>query len=461
MNRPVARVTVGLLVLAALLLTSPGVHARPPVPFNLDSQAFRYILWQASLTAVTSWDKLDQDPSHSLLVVFGDTSRLDSAQWLQSFLQRGGAVLIATDRGAPAPRPWENELGVRIKGDLVRAHDRQSMYRESPDCPFIRPATPAAANDLPRPPVSLPVATNRPSCLVLRTSELKPFLSFPTDCRLVGSSFPLDWLIYPFGVGGKHGRGRVLVLADHSIFINGMMLQTDNGNFDFAYACVQWLLQSEQPGQKRNQAMFLDEGTLFSTFEVPVKLEPDAGPPLVDLANQLIAQVEDDDLVNRLIARHITPRGVFRGLVLIGTVLLLVYGGYRLVRAGYHQEPQVPLVSRRVAQLASAPAVVDQRHQALVRQGNLWEAARDLARTCFAGLGISPVAALPHVSSSAAGRQHRALRRTVYDLWRLASSPRPQRISRRRFTQLVNQVEAVQTAVRNGTLRITGPRETP
>ncbi len=254
-----------------------------------------------------------------------------------------------------------------------------------------------------------------------------------------------------------------------------MMLQTDNGNFDFAYACVQWLLQSEQPGQKRNQAMFLDEGTLFSTFEVPVKLEPDSGPPLVDLANQLIAQVEDDDLVNRLIARHITPRGVFRGLVLIGTFLLLVYGGYRLVRAGYHLEPKVPLVSRRVAQLASAPAVVDQRHQALVRQGNLWEAARDLARTCFAGLGtslgpatstggsgrLSTPAALPHVSSSAAGRQRRALRRTVYDLWRLASSPRPQRISRRRFTQLVNQVEAVQTAVRNGTLRITGPRETP
>jgi hypothetical protein len=478
MSRPALRLMVGLSVLAALLRISPGAYARPLVPFDLDSQAFRYILSQAGLkNAVTSLDKLAEDPSRSLLVVFGDTSQLDepgSGRWLRSFLGRGGAVLIATDRGARNPRPWEGALGVQIKGLLVQAHDPNSMYRGSPDCPYVQPMRSASAKTLPQPPVSLPVATNRTSCLEIKGSELTPFLSFPIDCHFPGDQFPVAWL-YPFGMGGRVSSGRVLVLADHSIFINGMMLQTDNGNFDFAYTCVQWLLQSDQSGQKRNQAMFIDEGTVFTTFEVPVDLKPDAGPPLVDLANQFIAQMEQEDFLNRFIARHITPRGIFRGLVLLGTLLLLLYGGYRLVRAAYHLEAQVPLVSRRVGQLVAAPAVVDQRHQALLRQGNLWEAARDLARTCFTGLGIplsppSPTAGtgrslagparLPRVHSSAAWRQRRALRQTVYQLWRLASSPRPRRISRRRFAQLVNQVEAVTAAVHDGTLRITGPGET-
>ncbi len=479
MNRPRTRPTAGLLAAAALLLASPQAHARPPVPFNLDSHAFRFILWQEALAPQTSLDDLDRDPAHSLLVVFGDTHELDrrGEAWLRSFLARGGAVLIATDRGEPNPRAWERALGVRVRGDLVQAHDLRSMYRDSPDCPILQPAVPAPTRALPRLPLTLPVATNRPSCLELvpGTHGLEPFLRFPTDCRIAGRSFLVDWtLVYPFGEGGKPGTGRVLVLADHSVFINGMMLQPDNGNFDFAYACVEWLRQRDGAGDKRDRAMFLDDGVVFPSFEVPVTLEPDAGPSPVELANQLIAQVQQDDLFNRLILQHITFRGLVRGLVVIGTILLLVLGLYRLIRAGYHLEPNVPLVSRRVAQVVAAPAVVDQRHQALLRQGNLWEAARDLARACFAGFGIvtaptaagadrpwAAPAALPRVRITTDWRRRRALRQTVYHLWRLAWSPRPRRISRRRFTQLVNQVEAVKAAVRDGALHITGPGETP
>ena len=38
----------------------------------------------------------------------------------------------------------------------------------------------------------------------------------------VASAEPL-----PFAVGGTMGKGRILVVADHSIFINGMMLPSD------------------------------------------------------------------------------------------------------------------------------------------------------------------------------------------------------------------------------------------
>jgi hypothetical protein len=476
MNRRWTRPTAGLVAAAALFLVSPRAHSRPPVPFNLDSHAFRFILWQEALAPQTSLDDLDREPARSLLIVFGDTRELDrrGEGWLRSFLDRGGAVLIATDRGEPNPQPWERTLGVHVRGDLVQAHDPKSMYRGSPDCPILRPAQPAPAQPLPRLRVSLPVATNRPSCLVPGEGKLEPFLNFPIDCHIAGRPFLLDSIYYPFGMGGKRGTGRVLVLADHSVFINGMMLQPDNGNFDFAYACVEWLRQRDGSGVKRDRAMFIDDGMVFSSFEVPVTLEPDAGPSPVELADQLIAQVEQDDLFNRLILQNIPLRRIVRGLVVIGTVLLLVLGLYRLIRAGYHLEPHVPLVSRRVAPVIAAPAVVDQRHHALLRQGNLWEAARDLARACFAGLGIPTAsatagtdwplivpAALPRVRTNTDWRRRRALRQTVYQLWRLACSPRPRRISRRRFTQLVNQVEAVKAAVRDGTLHITGPGETP
>lgn len=475
MNRRWTRPTAGLLAAAALFLVSPRAHARPPVPFNLDSHAFRFILWQEALTPQKSLD--DLEPSHSLLIVFGDTRELDrrGEGWLRAFLERGGAVLIATDRGELNLRAWERALGVRVRGDLVQALDPKSMYRGSPDCPILLPALPAPVQVLPRLPVSLRVATNRPSCLEvgLGTRGLEPFLRFPPDCGIAGRFLRNDLnIINPFAMGGKVGTGRVLVLADHSVFINGMMLQPDNGNFDFAYACVEWLRQRDGSGAKRDRAVFIDEGMVYSSFEVPVTLEPDAGPSPVELADQLIAQVQEDDLFNRLILQNIPLRRIVRGLVVIGTVLLLVLGLYRLIRVGYHLEPHVPLVSRRVAQVIAATAVVNQRHQALLRQGNLWEAARDLASACFAGLGIPTApptagsfrplaapAALPRVRTNTDWRRRRALRQTVYQLWRLACNPRPRRISRRRFTQLVNQVETVRAAVRDGTLHITGPGE--
>ena len=44
-----------------------------------------------------------------------------------------------------------------------------------------------------------------------------------------------------FAVGGTVGKGRVLVLADHSIFINRMILPRETGNLEFAANCLHWL----------------------------------------------------------------------------------------------------------------------------------------------------------------------------------------------------------------------------
>ena len=69
------------------------------------------------------------------------------------------------------------------------------------------------------------------------------------------------------------GNGRVLVLADHSIFINEMMLPSDNGNVEFTYNCLEWLRGDPKDG--RNQVLFVEDGTINSRFEVPLKEVPD------------------------------------------------------------------------------------------------------------------------------------------------------------------------------------------
>ena len=73
-----------------------------------------------------------------------------------------------------------------------------------------------------------------------------------------------------FAVGAQlAGGGRLLVLADHSIFINDMMLQTDNDNIPFAFNVVRWLTDAGN-GQRRTDVLFYDDGqiTLYTADAV-------------------------------------------------------------------------------------------------------------------------------------------------------------------------------------------------
>src|SRR5581483_8121704 len=101
-------------------------------------------------------------------------------------------------------------------------------YRGSPECIIIQPAPLTGLillRGLDR------VATNRPGYLVLgnRPPGLMPMARFPGDRDLL------------FAAGRICGDdGRILVLADHSVFINEMMMQRDNDNVYFAYNCIEW-----------------------------------------------------------------------------------------------------------------------------------------------------------------------------------------------------------------------------
>ena len=55
----------------------------------------------------------------------------------------------------------------------------------------------------------------------------------------------------------------MLLLPDHSVFINSMMLQNDNANFRFAQNTVRWLTNNGT----RRRVLFLDDGDVVKKFD--------------------------------------------------------------------------------------------------------------------------------------------------------------------------------------------------
>src|SRR5262249_50678275 len=144
-------------------------HSPPPE----GSQAFRAILNDSpgqlrplSRDDFFLWSHLA--PGKVLIIVLGKTDLLDVLlSDLDQFLQKGGAVLVATDRNEGGH--WQQVLGVQVSGEFHTA-PRSLAYRNQEDCPFVKPILNPAV------PIFLGldrIATNKPSDL----RPLKPRLS--------------------------------------------------------------------------------------------------------------------------------------------------------------------------------------------------------------------------------------------------------------------------------------------
>ena len=143
---------------------------------------------------------------------------------------------------------------MQVHGErFVQRQFERFAYRGLDYCPYVQPALGAepalfgGAGLIPG--ANLMVATNLPSYLRQTQDGLPPGIEvlarLPPGCGPEADRNLADklWGLLPrtFAVGGDVGRGRVLVLADHSIFINEMLLPPDNDNFEFTDNCLEWL----------------------------------------------------------------------------------------------------------------------------------------------------------------------------------------------------------------------------
>ncbi len=426
----------------------------------MDNHAFRLILNQFGLKPLRRLDDLAKTPEQTILIVFGETEAVRQIpNGLRSFVEAGGAVLIATDRQTPSFfRRTDMQLGVTGLG--VSAQRGIRCYGDQRHCPFAhRGSGPDAAMFE----TSHSIATNRPSYVAISANDLKgttlsvfAWLRNSALERAIGTQYVREPL--PFAVGGTMGKGRILVVADHSIFINGMMLPSDlqNGNMQFAYNCVRWL-----KNRTRTRALFIDEGHIETSFDVPLATDgalPDLPVSPIQLANAVITAAEREDLFNRYILEALGERRVLRMWLIGLTAALLIYGVFRLMRAGYQAESKVPLVTRSIAQLQPAASVVDRRHQQSVSDGNFYEAARELAVAALTEVGYDPALARtwekPTVRVDGNWWNRQTLSHRVHQLWKLAYDDQTRPVSRRQLAALLVHVDEVRRAARRGILTI-------
>jgi hypothetical protein len=421
------------------------------------SEVFRsYVLDKIGLEPLGDMKALKDDPQNKLLIVFGDLSVLqDVPRRVGGFLRYGGAVLIATDRSTP--HFTVGDFAFQIRGsDIVVPTDSPSAYRGRPDCIFVAPTeagSPIFKN------LKL-VATNRPG--YLQVDELKVFGVFPSDAAFT-RQLPPDPL--PFAAGAEIGRGRLLVLSDHSVFINGMLWQTDNDNIFFVRNCIDWLTEG-----KRRQVLFCEEGQIQSDLQAPLyNLPPPPLPPVeavISAVNEGLRGLEEEDRFDEILRRVLqgmTPGAWPRVILLFLTLSLAVFGLSRLSLVRQRPEPGAKLVSSLPSDSASAASVLEERQQVMIQEENFWEPARLLARhtletalngTAPARNGAAARSVRPSVRTQGGWWNRWRLRRQAYWLWQLAYSPEPQRITSRRLARLRAELDAVKTALANGSLQI-------
>jgi hypothetical protein len=100
------------------------------------------------------------------------------------------------------------------------------------------------------------------------------------------------------------------------------------------------------------------------------------------------------------------------------------------------------------------------RYRDMMRDGNFWEGARTLARTCFdkAGEPWQGHPTRPPLVVVASGWRRRwTLGRQVRQLWELAYGLPPVPIGPRQFARVVALVQSVEAALSDGSLRFQQP----
>jgi hypothetical protein len=448
------------LTIVALTLTAGPVIAQLPVErWGEGTEVFRRVLKQEGLTPLEYWPTPGREPKNQILIVLGKTDILDA--WsrdgtLRGFLRGGGAVLIATDHATPAS--LRKHFGVRVTGEIIPAPPSE-CWREMPQCPFAK----EVRRNWNRHPIfqglSDPsrLATNNPSYLA--DSSEPPIAVLPSYMRFfsVNGSLLHDEMNWrDFACVREFGRGRLLVIADHSIFINDMMLQSDNDNFAFAFNVVRWLTDAGD-GKRRDEVLFYDDGQIRTDFNVPLEYQMPPIPPLeafIQPADEAIVEAERKNLLNdTLLDMTGGLRPILRAAALVLTLALLLFGLYRFLNSRYRQD--AGLVELPPATQAGQTAV-ERRHQAVIDRGNYAEAARELAHQAFAAVGLTPVADAPPAVSVTGWLPFRGRRwaREVRSLWRLAVRGPRRRVSAAALRRLDRAIHELLAAIAAGRVRL-------
>ncbi len=399
-----------------------------------------------------------------MLVITGNTHGLSRlAGKLAAFRQQGGTTLIATDLGDYS---LTKAYGVYFRSANI-AVDPVDGYQGLADCPLVTDFN----SQHPLFDGVRQLVTNKPGFLYV--SPRSPASRF--QLAWLPSSAPNRRLGRVPLVAAVPTNGRMLLVADHSVFINEMLLHGDNAIF--AWNCVNWLCEDG----RRQRLVFIDEGNfvggrpldasqlppipvskvidalLESGVPIPQQLPRLSNSSLREVANGFITSLEDKDFFNASLAGR--PRGVPRwamrrwvGVVATAAVGLIFLRWLMLSRWR-------PERNHRPDSATSAEQRAIDSH---LHVGRFEYCATALAREFFSQ-DLEPPAGTdwqqlgdPRVDlDQPLGRM--LIRRHVRQLWKVATCRNQRSIRQRDFDRLVGQLARLQGLRRAGRLRLQWP----
>lgn len=251
-----------LLILALLLIASPVAGQQLPVPEDPRSKRWydfggllltlhnRGLRFQepGRWSSDSLWD--EEERQETLLIILGRASdsgphRIERGDLLP-FVANGGRLIIASDQ--TAINPLIRNLRVRLSSTSVSVKDPLEVpaLNGFTDCPVV--AIPLSPPPHPIFDRVREVALNRPTFFRRRrATPLKPVLAYPRGTSAPGRDFIRVADI---------GRGRVIAIADHSVFINSMLVSRDNRVF--LDSCLDWLTEKG----KLRKVVVINDGVL-------------------------------------------------------------------------------------------------------------------------------------------------------------------------------------------------------
>lgn len=476
MTRPLAFALLVMLAAIPAAAQEPRAEERkqPTVPAD-GTEVFQYLLDKAKLKPVKANEVWNMGATRdTIVIVLGSTNNLRTGHQplhlAATAINNGGAALVASDtrtnlQNFPNAHDF-NGNHTRIPTGRVARGDRAAslfMPHQSDNMPFVVPLAP-------RPGQAGPewelfdglerIATNRPSFIHVTNprGEFASLLaSYPDDCRFndldTGANGLIDQRRQFFAVGssGQHlfNRGqrfRFLLLADPSVFINQMMLASDeNGrtdNLEFAARAVAYLAEREDGG-RRTRCLLIQNGEVIEDFsQLRGMMQPPLPLPnimamqdkLTDFGNKILDHFQTNDTSNKMLLgtdpekRERSFLGILKYVVC--TLLLIRLVWYVLKRTWVAKRPAdgpPPPAGGLPSQVRKTKprGLFERREKELLRRNNIYEPVRMIVRDMLlaAGAPENPGKRLPEVEIADVVNRPDTLVDALTDLWKIAFGP--------------------------------------
>lgn len=319
--------------------------------FQFGFQLFHLLLEQKGMYAVSDFSEpMEQRPKQTSVVLVGEMGSLPVGlrARLRDFVGRGGTLLVATDESA-----FFSDLFL-VRDGPFEVPDDDNAYQGYRDCPVVTdfPTRSRLVDGVSR------LIANRPGVIAQTVNRLGNWYTLarlPDVLEGAGrrrAELPLISLMQSRYRQG----GRLLLMADHSILINGMLWHGDNAKL--AVNIADWLSE----GDRKEVVFMVDGEPIKAMLATPPEL-PDELPPLEDLptptlkdlsrlpkdvllnfANRFVAGMEDADVMNELLANQPaempTPR--YRQMLYIAIGILATILTLRLMGRTGHRVPPTP-----------------------------------------------------------------------------------------------------------------------